>query len=301
MKKIGKLAESQKVLIVAIILSFVFGIIFAKDLWDKPIENISNSNNENVKNFDYFYKIKLPLRYFIGEDLGGGSIGDGEYDDTTTWEYSYLGGNDTYHSFPTTTISLEDTKYSNEIRYIPEQTIRNAFLEQHGYDSEAGECRETENEGNALCPRFEEYYDIAIEKYGTYAEHFIGYNKWGYGNEIKLWLLTDIKKFDVDEDGIEESVILLSEGIDFFYKEILVVKENEVIFSLDISKDDYRTITPAKNGNGFYLEWKNISKHFEAGYSAPTGYTKTRFVYENNIFKPVYEQEVLYTKVENIK
>jgi len=67
-----------------------------------------------------------------------------------------------------------------------------------------------------------------------------------------------------------------------------VDKDGKVIF--DASGIDYTRIVPAKDGNGFFLEWNDNYKMLD-------GYMRTRFIYDGKKFVPVYEQQIRYVRI----
>jgi len=97
------------------------------------------------------------------------------------------------------------------------------------------------------------------------------------------------RKFDVDKDGKEERLLgfsLMGANVGESWEEI--VKDNKVIF--DASGIDYTRIVPAKDGNGFFLEWNDNYKMLD-------GYMRTRFIYDGKKFVPVYEQQIRYVRI----
>jgi hypothetical protein len=116
-----------------------------------------------------------------------------------------------------------------------------------------------------------------IKLYGDWARRF-----------LPMDTITSVEKFDVDNDGLNETIVstcgLWGNGCPH---DVMIVKNNKIIF-----QTSYGIIIPSKTGNGFYLEW-------EKSYKDPHGYILTRFVFEDKQFKPVYEQEVFYIRVED--
>jgi len=69
--------------------------------------------------------------------------------------------------------------------------------------------------------------------------------------------------------------------------ENLIIKNDKIVFS-----SGGLGIDTSEVGNGFSLRWNKI-------YKDANGYMITKFIYEDNKFKALSEQRVLYTEVEN--
>lgn len=98
------------------------------------------------------------------------------------------------------------------------------------------------------------------------------------------------KQFDVDKDGKQERFLYFNlMGANVGESWVEIIKDNKVIF--DASGNDYTKIIPAKDGNGFFLEWND-------NYKMSDGYMRTRFVYDGKKFIPVYEQQIRYVRIK---
>jgi len=177
-----------------------------------------------------------------------------------------------YQSFPTTTISLEFSTYSNEVTQIP------AIKSHEEIFAEADILKDTFIEN--------------IDKYGDWAKRYLPeYN------------ITDIKEFDVNLDGKNELIIsLCSPGANHCPFKTVIVKNGVIIFSTTAGATGPE-IVDAHSDNGFYLKWapwKSDKSKWDVGLCCMPGYMKTRFVFDlNGTFKPVYEQEVLFFKASD--
>ena len=110
--------------------------------------------------------------------------------------------------------------------------------------------------------------------------------------------ITNTSYFDVDKDGKKEKIIsLCSVGANHCPDSQLVIKDNTVIFSL-VGKLMGGSIDPTATGNGFYANWYT-DKDFEKGLCCSSGNTRTRFIYKDNIFIPIFEQRIGYIEVNN--
>ena len=70
-----------------------------------------------------------------------------------------------------------------------------------------------------------------------------------------------------------------------------IIKNDTIIFSLG---EDESYIKPADTNNGFFVEWRIPD---DTPRCCPEGYRRTRFVFQDGKFIPIYEQEIRYMKV----
>jgi len=121
-------------------------------------------------------------------------------------------------------------------------------------------------------------------------------------NQRSLETLLDesvVEKFDIDNDGEDEEILYVCSGGNHCPHEIAIVKDEKIIFSVSAGLGGL-DLTDTKTGNGFYVHWvPTDGKWDERGLCCPLGYMKTRFVYKDEKFAPVYEQEVLYVQINN--
>lgn len=180
-------------------------------------------------------------------------------------------------SVPSTTITLKQENYSNEARDLP-PIHKDSEIFTHFYSKE---------EGKNVPGRFPEHKREQINKYGDLARRFLIPEK---ENKITAGLefIDEIKEADVDSDGKKEQIIELSTtGANYWETRSLILKNNKIIFT---ANGKFPEIIPSESYNGFTLEWgDNFKKR--------VGYMKTRFIWENSKFIPVFEQQVRYLKV----
>lgn len=211
----------------------------------------------------------LPLKYFSTEEVRWGSLGgDGKKGTIEEYKQAALDGTEVYQSYPTTEITIKN--YSVEI--IP--------ISNKKFSDIKNEIIETEGEDSYWVKEFEKQY----QEYGQMAVHF-----WDKFLDIEIF-----DTFDVDSDGIKEKILGLNSvgRADGGSYNVAIVKGNNVIFSVD---EDNSFILPHETGNGFYVEWRNPTD--ESARCCSTGFLRTRFVYEDGKFVPIYEQEVRYFMV----
>jgi hypothetical protein len=132
-----------------------------------------------------------------------------------------------------------------------------------------------------------DYFREQIKKYSDVARRFLPYT-----------VITNVEQFDVDTDGLNETIISTC-GLwgNHCPHEIMIVKNNKIVFSTFADN-----LMKSNTGNGFYLHWvpsRDTDKKWDTGLCCPPGYMKTRFIFEKGKFNPIYEQEILYIKVED--
>ena len=214
--------------------------------------------------------INMPLSYFSKDNFRGGSVGtSSKYDDEYTWDTAYVDVG--YQTFPTITLRLKSTDYSIETKELPSTRSREEIL--------------------SLSDIFKDSFTDQLNKYGNWAQRF-----------LPEQTIQNIKKFDIDGDGTEETVIALCHGGNHCPDSAMVVKDNKIIFSSTnaVSMPD---IIPAETKNGFYFTWTPQSTTddiWDEGLCCSLGHIKTRFVFGSGKLVPVYEEEVRYLKVKNI-
>lgn len=210
--------------------------------------------------------LHLPLRYFPSDSFSWG-LTNTNIEDVGMRQLAAIGGIDAFQSFPTQTITLSSNNFSNKKEKLPPLKSREEIL----------------FEADIL----EDSFKRQLDKFGDLARRF-----------LTDYRITEIKKFDVNNDGKNETVIGLCSGGNHCPHEIVIVQGDKIIFSISAGLTGL-DIHKSETGNGFYAHWVPTDDRWDEGLCCPIGYMKTRFVFENDIFVPIYEQEVLYFKVEN--
>lgn len=258
--------KTNSLLLVIVLESII--IVFLSYGWYKSSHirgvNLSNQVPSTVSkvnsDLNEFPPLNLPLDYFDTKETGsiGAGIGGGDY--------SIYRDVDSYRSYPSTTISLSSNLYSNIPSPLP--PIKT--------DAEIhGDNPELDFYGNAK--KFD------IQKYGDLARRFVGVVGEG-------WSIDSINYADIDKDDNKETLVSLSEtGANIIGQRDVIIKGDQVIFSTD--QTTFSTLTPANNGNGFFLQWDDNFKKRD-------GYVTTRFIFDGNKFMPVYEQKTRYIRVK---
>lgn len=104
----------------------------------------------------------------------------------------------------------------------------------------------------------------------------------------------DVSEFDVDRDDKSEQIIWLS-AVDANHppQYVYIVKNDQIIFSASIGGTImlHPNILEAPDHNGFYLEWVS-SNQVKNGLCCPSGKTITRFIYQDDVFKPIMEKVI---------
>lgn len=209
--------------------------------------------------------LDLPLKYFSVKDVEWGSAG-GKGKEGTMDEYTQaaLDGKAVYQSYPTTTTTIK--QYSADTTPLTTKT----------WQEVRKKIQETEDNSVWL-----EEVDKNYKTYGQMAVHFLTDFQ-----DIEMF-----DSFDVDGDGVKEKILGLNSvgRADGGSYEAAVVKGDKVIF---VVREDESFIVPADTANGFYVEWRDPND--DSAKCCQQGYKRTRFVYEDGKFKPLYEQDVRY-------
>lgn len=221
--------------------------------------------------------LDLPLRYFPDVDTQWGAVNTGrDSDDKNTWRIAAMEGG--ARSFPTTTVTISSENYSSEISSLPPVKTREEIRKE-----------DTTEDGEEF---FNEYKDELFSQYGSMAGRFLSE---GYA-------ITEIEEFDVDNDGKTEKIIsLCGVGGNHCPHEIIIIKNEKIIFSTTAGMTGLE-LAKSETGNGFYVHWVPTTTEGKwqwRGLCCPIGYINTRFVFEEGVFKPVYEQEVIFFQVNN--
>lgn len=134
-----------------------------------------------------------------------------------------------------------------------------------------------------------EYYKLIVDDmYTEYGELLSGYFA------SKGEFITSSKEFDVDNDRIKEQVVeTVTIGGNHPPYFGYIIKNGVIILSMSLQSGG---IEPAKGGNGFYVKQKLNDN--DEGLCCPSGYRLYRVIYENNSFKPIWEQEVGYIRFD---
>lgn len=261
---------SQIFAIVLGVVIFVLGYYLGDMKSKSPVSETTETQTEvqtDDGEYTYTYEmpsLKLPVSYFNKNlERGSGTLNTGE-------RYSIFDGG--YQSSPTTTVSLESSEYSNDWTSLPPIKTTKDIL--------------------ADADIYKDHFESQITKYGEYAQRYLPDD-----------VITSIELFDVDNDGVKETIIsLCSLGENHCPHKVVVIKENRILFQTTAGATG-PNIIDSGFGNGFFVTWSpwsNNGDKWDVGLCCMPGYMKTRFVYENGSFVPVYEQEVLYFRVENI-
>lgn len=258
----------SKILAVVLVITILIFVIKSSKQ-DGQIQNINSENKYEMPTLD------LPLSYFSDESIGWGSVNTSRNsDDKNTWEKAAVGGNDAYQSFPTKTITLRSDDFSNEAEQLPAIKSMEQIL---------GKNIEKDTPWKGL-------YEEQIIEYGNISTRFLPSD-----------YVTNLRKFDIDKDGKNEEIIFLcGVGGNHCPHRIIIVKNQKIIFSVSAGLTGL-DFSETKTGNGFYIHWVPTEGKWNRGLCCSLGYMKTRFVYEDKKFMPVYEQEILYFMVKNTK
>lgn len=233
---------------------------------DKTTIEFSQKEPSFIKNIPV---ISLPIKYFSEKNIEYGSQPNDKWSEASFDEM-------TYQSYPTTTISISPENYSNDVKSLGEKKSWEKILEENTI------CGDNKNEDCGFLETIKQNYN-------------------DYKDLASIYLPADsiyTEKFDVDGDNKNETIVFsCGIGGNHCPHSVDIIKDNKIIFSASLNGVN---IKPAETKNGFYLEWNN-DEDLSSGYCCPRGYVKTKFVYENNKFIPVLEQEVYYLRIKDSK
>ncbi|MDP3758678.1 MAG: hypothetical protein Q8Q86_03070 [Candidatus Daviesbacteria bacterium] len=230
---------------------------------------------EKEEQVDGFSELNLSMDYFSPDDIIWGSI---KSDNVEEFESASL-DKDAFQTYPKSDITLGG--YSNSVRDLPFTMQTEDLFKKDRFANDS----------------------IIQENYREYGQLALRY--------LPVNFVSSKKELDVNSDGRVETIITLA-GVGSAAGRTLfadIIKDNKVIFrasddeeKIDKSKKPglYVWIDPTSTGNGFYVNWHN-DQHYQQGLCCPSGHMKTRFVYKDNKFVPIYEQEVIYLKVNDPK
>lgn len=260
--------------LIIIALLFVIGYLAnkvnTKNIAELPIKS-EDTPNQLVDDKQAW--LNIPYKYFSAEDL--------QWAGTNQVAYKNIA---VYQSYP----SLE-TKIKNYDNLSDNLVNRTMTDIENGFKSKQIEIDNNLNilEGDKI-NLFDEWRNSTIvqsslNRYGKLNMHYF---------PEKYIQLMDT--YDVDDDGNKETVFTLNytDSADGGSTSTDIIKNGKIIFSINESQSK---IVQAETNNGFYVEWGIPDD--QSPHCCEAGFMRTRFVYEDHIFKPLYEQEVRYIKV----
>lgn len=254
------------ILIIVIFLAgFISGTIFditqaGRNSAQPKVDNkVESSQSGDISNI----WMDLPLDYFSKNDVQWGSAGNGNGDKITDYTQAAIKNMAVYQSYPATITTIQS--YSNE-------EIDLKLLSPSETQKKISEMQTGQNKA-----------EDSYKEFGVLVSHFLPEE-----------YIYSVKKFDVDGDGQSESIVghtqTFAAGFGSYTTD--VIKGNKIIFSVT---EDNASIIPADTSNGFFVEWGSVGEL--NGRCCEEGIKRTRFVFKDGEFKPLYEQEVRYLKI----
>ncbi len=230
-----------------------------------PVETDSK-----VKEKD-FQPLSLDVTYFNYDDIRWGSADHyKEFEKGDIRQFSQLALNSAvvYQSYPSVEITL--TEYDDsikEIKALPLEEAIRLLKEDCPMDWPVKSAREN------------------YQKYGSFSTYTLPEQE-----------IFEVKHFDVDGDNKKETIVHKNYNCRADGGSISadIVKNNQIIFS---ATGDDAMIFPADTNNGFYVEQRLDD---DSRRCCPTGLLRTRFVFSEGKFVPIYEQEVKYVQVKEV-
>lgn len=267
--------------IIILIFIITIGIWFRENRNQKSYKSIEQSTTEQKLETEKkcistdwnecpeFPWLDLPLNYFSIKNVEWGSAGgDGKEGTIGLYTQVALDSKEVYQSYPKMVTTIK--KYSTET--VPLTTKK--------FNNVRKQFQNEENNYDWTLSNVDNNY----KEYGQLAVHFLENSQ----------MIEVIDSFDVDADGVKEKIL----GLNFVGRadggsyNAAIIKGDKVIFYVS---EDESFIVPTDTSNGFYVKWRNPNDG--SARCCPIGYLKTRFVYQNGKFIPLYEQEVRYFNV----
>lgn len=102
---------------------------------------------------------------------------------------------------------------------------------------------------------------------------------------------------DVTGDGVPELLVAVDTGGNHPPHKYQIIRGSEIIFTGGSNTLLLEDLTADPTGNGFTLSWVADQHVAGRGLCCNAGHINTRFVFEDRVFKPIYEQEEIYFEV----
>lgn len=275
-KKIIKIIVLISVIIFFIVTYLFYLILNKSSLYTRQYETIDAGKIEYVNNYP---SLKLPKEYAIENILKITS----PYKDTNN---NYL--IDIYFQPSGNIDFIEKYKYSNKKRSLPEPVDKKTYLDRY-MDQELELC-----ELNTLCESKEENYNRILKEFSVFGTRFMNLDNYDH-EQTSRWDIYKIDNIDIDNDNEAEKIVYLSEFVDHYDEEILIIKNNKIIFSLGSDKESLVKITSTENNKGFYVEWRNLDKYYKLNTEIKN---RTKFMISDSLYKPIEESEILSIQIE---
>lgn len=275
-KKIIKIIVLISVIIFFIVTYLFYLILNKSSLYTRQYETIDARKIEYVNNYP---SLKLPKEYAIENILKITSPYKDANNDYLIDIYFQPSGNIDF---------IEEYKYSNKKRSLPEPVDKKTYLDRY-MDQKLGYC-----ESNILCESKEENYNNILKEFSVFGTRFMNLDNYDH-EETSRWDVYKIDNIDIDNDNEPEKIVYLSEFVDYHDEEILIIKNNKIIFSLGSDKDSSINITSTENNKGFYVEWRNLDKYYKLNTEIKN---RTKFAISDSVYKPIEENEILTIEIE---
>jgi hypothetical protein len=262
---------------VFILFTFIVGLIcglvisqnFIKDntLHLESIGNNQSKTNDVANTFDKSFPwLDFPMEYFKKEDVQWGSVKDKSDDEISDYKIAAIKNIAVYQSYPVTSTTIQS--YSSEV--FPLKLLSAGETQAQIAKMEMGSYRAEES----------------FKKFGVLTSHY-----------LPAYSIYAVDKFDVDGDGQDESIVSYTQtdAAGFGAPMTDIIKGNNIIFTLSETGSTVNSILPAETTNGFYAEWGSVGEF--TGRCCEEGLKRTRFVFKDGKFTPLFEQEIRYLKV----
>ncbi len=133
---------------------------------------------------------------------------------------------------------------------------------------------------------FKERFEEDTNKYGEFMKRYYSDNEYSH-------FYIKVIEADLTSDGVLEKIVSFDGGGSYGVERYEIVQGDKVIATIKTpSVGRGGVFLPDASGNGFSITWYQEDM-FPNGFCCPIAHKITRFVFEDGIFKPVYEQMIL--------
>jgi len=254
---------------------FSFSVFLNIENWKKcqPTENKDVAKQTRQKELTIEHRqipiLDLPLEYFSNKNVMWGIVKDRNDKSINGYKTVALNNKVVYQSYPTTAITIRH--YFNK-----KTSVKNKNY-----------SKIKKNARNSMGDHFQAWWKIIDKNYKKYGDTALYFFE-------KSLIIERSDKFDVDGDGSEELIVEVN-GIgraDGGSYQSVIIKNENVVFWVE---EDNSRIVPAETNNGFYIEQRIPQDNSPR--CCESGRLRTRFVYRDGKFLPVFQQEIKYVMV----
>ena len=137
---------------------------------------------------------------------------------------------------------------------------------------------------------FRDRIEDDIKMYGDLAKRY-------YSSDEYKYLYIKVIEVELTSDDVSEKVVSFDGGGTYGITKYEIIENEKIIATIKPSSVGRSgSFLPDPSENGFTMVWYRDNGMFPNGYADPVAKMVTRFVFEGDIFKPVYEQIIFKSK-----